>query len=127
MLTLLEDGIVALPIHDSFVVRSSFYSYLETTMKDCFFNVTGSSANVSLGVVKNNNHFGLTEQEVLQQQSTNTAELDLRINHPSLNELESGSDHFDIVSGRDTFDLIFNENQSIMNKYLSSFELAKQG
>jgi len=96
-------------------------------MKDCFFNVTGSSANVSLGIVKNNNHFGLTEQEVLQQQSTNTAELDLRINHPSLNELESGIDHFDIVSSKDTFDLIFNKNQSIMNTYLSSFELAKQG
>ena len=56
-----------------------------------------------------------------------SAELDLRINHPSLNELESGIDHFDIVSSKDTFDLIFNKNQSIMNTYLSSFELAKQG
>jgi hypothetical protein len=56
-----------------------------------------------------------------------SAELDLRINHPSLNELESVNDHVDIVSGRDTFDLIFNKNQSIMNEYLSSFELAKQG
>ena len=91
------------------IVRAGFYSYLETTMKDCFFNVTGSTANVSLGIVKNNNHFGLTEQEVLQQQSTITAELELRIENPSLNELESGSDHFDIVSSTDTFDLIFNK------------------
>ena len=58
---------------------------------------------------------------------SNTAELELRIENPSLNELENGSDQFDIVSGKDTFDLIFNENQAIMNKYLSSFELARQG
>ena len=127
MLTLLEDGIVALPIHDSFVVRSGFYSHLEATMKDRFFNVTGSKANISLGIVKNNNHFGLTEQEVLQQQNAYSAELELRIENSSLNELENGSDHLDIVSGKDTFDLIFNENQAIMNKYLSSFELARQG
>ena len=58
---------------------------------------------------------------------SNTAELELRIENSSLNELENGSDHLDIVSGKDTFDFIFNENQAIMNKYLSSFELARQG
>ena len=58
---------------------------------------------------------------------SNTAELELRIENPSLNELENGSDHLDIVSGKDTVDLIFNENHAIMNNYLSSFELARQG
>ena len=58
---------------------------------------------------------------------SNTAQLELRIENPSLNELENGSDHLDIVSGKDTFDLIFNENLAIMNNYLSSFELARQG
>ena len=58
---------------------------------------------------------------------SNTAELELRIENPSLNELENGSDHLDIVSCKDTVDFIFNEKQAIMNKYLSSFELARQG
>jgi hypothetical protein len=57
---------------------------------------------------------------------SNTAELELRIENPSLNELENGSDHFDIVSGKDTFDLIFTKDQSIMNKYLLSFQTAQQ-
>jgi predicted nuclease of restriction endonuclease-like (RecB) superfamily len=96
-------------------------------MRDVFFEMTGSTANLSPSVVKNNNHFGLTEQEVLEQQQANTAELELRLKTPSQDELVDGSDHLDIISGSDTFDLIFTEEEPIMDKYLLSFLKAQQG
>jgi hypothetical protein len=127
MLRLIDEGIVALPIHDSFIVRAGYQSYLEATMRDVFYEIAGSTANLSSGVVKNNDHFGLTEQEVLQQQRANSAELELRIKTSSPNELVGGQDHLDIVTGKDTFDLIFTEEESIMDRYLLSYLKAQQG
>lgn len=56
-----------------------------------------------------------------------SAELELRLKTPSQDKLVDGKDHFNIVSGKDTFDLIFTEEESIMDKYLLPFLEAQQG
>ena len=37
MKEMMADGILVLPIHDSFIVRSGFQQYLETTMREAFY------------------------------------------------------------------------------------------
>ena len=110
MLDLLKEEVVVLPVHDSFIVPAGYQSALEASMKHHFDLLTGSTAIVDAEVVKTNNHFGLTNEEVLQLSAT---------------EDESVG----VVAGDDTWQVVVNSQQRITTKYLTSWEqwLASDG
>ena len=79
-------------------------------MKHHFNLLTGSTAIVDAEVVKTNDHFGLTNEEVLQLQTT---------------EDESVG----VVAGVDTWQAVVDSQQKITTNYLTSWEqwLASDG
>ena len=66
MLMLANEGILALPIHDSFIVRAGYISYLNQAMKQAFKEITGQSITVNAEIIKNPEHFGLSKDEVIE-------------------------------------------------------------
>ena len=110
MLDLLKEDVVVLPVHDSFIVPAGYPSALEASMKHHFNLLTGSTAIVDAEVVKTNDHFGLTNEEVLQLQTT---------------EDESVG----VVAGVDTWQVVVDSQQKITTNYLTSWEqwLASDG
>ena len=110
MLDLLKEDVVVLPVHESFVFPAGYQSALEASMKHHFNLLTGSTAIVDAEAVKTNEHFGLTNEEVLQLQIT---------------EDESVG----VVAGVDTWQAVVDSQQSIATNYLTSWEqwLASDG
>jgi hypothetical protein len=110
MLELLEQDVVVLPVHDSFIVPAGYQSALEASMKHHFNLLTGSTAIVEAEVVKTDDHYGVTAEEVLQLQAA---------------EDESVG----VVAGVETWKLVVGGHQRITTKYLTSWEqwLASDG
>jgi hypothetical protein len=110
MLELLEQDVVVLPVHDSFIVPAGYQSALEASMKHHFNLLTGSTAIVKAEVVKTDDHYGVTAEEVLQLQAA---------------EDESVG----VVAGVETWKLVVGGHQRITTKYLTSWEqwLASDG
>jgi len=65
MLDLLEQDVVVLPIHDSFIVRLGFANDLRESMQRNFKEVTGLDVGLDTDIVKVNGSFGMTTEEVL--------------------------------------------------------------
>jgi len=65
ILDLLEQDVVVLPIHDSFIVRLGFANDLRESMQRNFKEVTGLDVGLDTDIVKNNRSFGMTTEEVL--------------------------------------------------------------
>jgi len=65
MLDLLEQDVVVLPIHDSFIVRLGFINDLRASMQRNFKEVTGLDVGLDTDIVKVDNSFGMTTEEVL--------------------------------------------------------------
>ena len=72
MLKMFKDGIVCLPIHDSFLVPSGYHQILSSVMKDSFREITGADISVDLDIVRTDQHFGKTKDEILQQQQSDS-------------------------------------------------------
>jgi len=70
MLKMFKDGIVCLPIHDSFLVPSGYHQILSSVMKDTFKEITGADISVDLDIVRTDQHFGMTKEEILEQQQS---------------------------------------------------------
>ena len=66
MLMLINQGILALPIHDSFIVRAGYIPHLNQAMKQAFKEITGQNITVNVEMIKNSEHFGLTKDEVIK-------------------------------------------------------------
>ena len=103
MLDFLREDVVVLPVHDSFIVPVGFKMALEASMKDHFNLLTGSDISVEAEVVKLDEHFGLSKDEVLDLEA-------------------SGDESLGIVSGTDTWDVLIDNKQRITTKYLSSWD-----
>ena len=103
MLELLEQDVVVLPVHDSFIVPAGYQSALEASMKHHFNLLTGSTAIVEAEVVKTDDHYGMKAEEVLQLQAT---------------EDESVG----VVAGVETWKLVVGGHQRVTTKYLTSWE-----
>ena len=101
MRTMQEDGIVALPIHDSFRVRAGYQKWLEVVMEAAFRAVTGASVATDADGPRLSKHFGMSKDRFKEVEKEH-------------NQDES-SGIFN-VSDLD-FDTLFKE--TIMKKYLS--------
>jgi len=65
ILDLLEQDVIVLPIHDSFIIRLGFANDLRESMQRNFKEVTGLDVGLDTDIVKANNSFGMTTDEVL--------------------------------------------------------------
>ena len=99
MLHYLEDGIVVLPVHDSFIIRCGFESDLGRTMINKFKEVVGFGTKVKA--------IGPLLPEHFYNPPTTTASTD-----PSEG----------IVAGTDLWNLIIDKSSEIYNEYLRSWE-----
>lgn len=61
MTTMQEDGIVALPIHDSFLVRTGYQQWLEVVMEAAFRAVTGATIATDADGPRLSKHFGMSK------------------------------------------------------------------
>ena len=97
MLSLLREGIVGLPIHDSFIVRCGYELSLRTQMKSSFKKIVKANINVKATGPLISEHFN-KNIDVVEESS--------KIN---------------ILSGKDTWELLIDTSNSIHEKYLSSW------
>ena len=65
MLDLLEQDVVVLPIHDSFIIRLGFANDLRESMQRNFKAVTGLDVGLDTDIVKSDSLFGMTADEVV--------------------------------------------------------------
>jgi hypothetical protein len=56
-----DDGIVALPIHDSFRVRAGYQQWLTTVMEAAFRAVTGATVATDADGPRLSKHFGMSK------------------------------------------------------------------
>lgn len=104
MLELMKEDIVVLPVHDSFIVPAGYQSTLEASMNYHFDRITGSSSIVEAELVKTDEHFGMSSDELLELQNQ---------------EGESVG----ITNGEQTLEAVVGYQHRIMSKYLASWEL----
>tara|TARA_R100000808_G_C2090257_1_gene110932 strand:- start:46 stop:801 length:756 start_codon:yes stop_codon:yes gene_type:complete len=103
MLDLWEADIVVLPVHDSFIVTAGFQMALVSSMKHHFNLLTGSDITVETEMVKLDEHFGLSKDELL--------------------DLEAAAERsFSMLSVKETWDALLNNEKKITTKYLISWE-----
>ena len=98
---MLLDGIVCLPIHDSFLVPSGYTQVLSSVMKETFRDITGAEVSVDTDIVKTDQQFGWDKGDVLDQQSSDP---------------EVG-----IVRGTETWDNLREERNRLTTKFLQSW------
>ena len=67
MLDLLEQDVVVLPIHDSFIIRLGFANDLRESMQRNFKEVTGLDVGLDTDIVKVDSSFGMTADEVVSR------------------------------------------------------------
>ena len=103
MLKMFRDGIVCLPIHDSFLVPSGYHQILSSVMKDTFREITGAEISVDLDIVRTDQLYGKTKEEILQQQ---------------LSDPEVG-----ILSGSETWGVLKNEQKKLTTKFIQSWRV----
>jgi hypothetical protein len=63
ILEMLKEGIVVLPIHDSFRVRAGYQQWVTKVMEAAFCDLTGAEISVEADIIKDDHHFGLTPPE----------------------------------------------------------------
>ena len=65
MLDLLEQDVVVLPIHDSFLIRLGFANDLRESMQRNFKEVTGLDVGLDTDIIKSDSSFGMTADQVI--------------------------------------------------------------
>jgi hypothetical protein len=103
MLKMFRDGIVCLPIHDSFLVPSGYHQVLSSVMKDTFREITGAEISVDLDIVKTDQLYGLKKDEILEKQKSDP---------------EVG-----ILSGSETWGVLKNEQKKLTTKFIQSWRV----
>lgn len=103
MLKMFRDGIVCLPIHDSFLVPSGYHQILSSVMKDTFREITGADISVDLDIVKTDQLYGLKKDEILEKQKSDP---------------EVG-----ILSGSETWGVLKNEQKKLTTKFIQSWRV----
>jgi hypothetical protein len=103
MLELMKEDVVVLPVHDSFIVPVGYQSALVSSMNYHFNQLTGSRSIVEAELVKTDEHFGMSSDEVLELQ-------------------DQGGESVGVTNGTETWDSVIGDQQRIMSKYLTSWE-----
>ena len=81
MKTMQADGIVVLPIHDSFLVRTGYQQWLKVVMEAAFKDVTGGIVATDADGPRLSKHFALSKEEFISDESNgivNGSSLDLK-------------------------------------------------
>ena len=104
MRTMQEDGIVALPIHDSFRVRAGYQKWLKVVMEAAFKAVTGAVVATEADGPRLSKHFGMSKGRFKEVEKEH-------------NQDESSS-IFNVITL--DYETLFKE--TIMKKYLSYWE-----
>ena len=91
MKEMMAEGILVLPIHDSFIVRSGFQQHLEKTMIDAFYTHLERWVSTSVDGTRLSKHFGLKNEdfEVIRpsdQDIVNLASVNIHSNKSSVME-----------------------------------------
>jgi hypothetical protein len=97
MLSLLYEGVVVLPIHDSFIVRYGYEPSLKAQMKSSFKKIIKAIINVKATGPLLPEHF-----------------------NKNIDVLSESKKH-NIIAGKDTWELLIDTSNSIHEKYLSSW------
>lgn len=105
MLKMIKQNSIALPIHDSFIVRLRDRGMLLNAMKESCLEIIGLEINTTSEYIKTKVQFGLTKEEVIDLNK----------------DIKAG-----IISSTNTWKLL-SKAPSIMDKYLSSFEAFNAG
>lgn len=103
MLRMLKDGIVCLPIHDSFLVPSGYHQVLSSVMKDTFREITGAEISVDLDIVKTDQLYGLKKDEILEKQKSDP---------------EVG-----ISGGQESWETLVQHQQKLTTKFIQSWRV----
>lgn len=106
MLTMIDNDAITLPIHDSFIVRLRDKSLLQYAMNKACNEIIGFSIDTTEEYTKNAEHFNMPEEEVIM--------------------LSNDPENM-VVNAKELKDSILNKPQTIMEKYLASFEGYKAG
>lgn len=105
MKTMKSDGIVVLPIHDSFIVRTGYQSWLQMVMESSFETLTNGLVSSDSDGARLPKHFGLTKEQFKVEE-----------------EKLSRDPAEGILAGRD-LDFEALSKETIMKNYLSYWEL----
>ena len=106
MLTMINSDTITLPIHDSFIVRLKDKPLLQYAMNKACNEIIGFSIDTTEEYIKNAEHFNMPKEDVVT--------------------LSSDPENM-VVNAKELKDSILNKPQTIMEKYLASFEGYKAG
>jgi hypothetical protein len=104
MKTMQADGIVVLPIHDSFIVRTGYQSWLEQVMEAAFRAIPGGLVSTDADGPRLSKHFGMSKDRFKEVEKEHNQDESSGIFN--VNDLD--------------FETLFKE--TIMEKYLSYWE-----
>ena len=104
MKTMQADGIVVLPIHDSFLVRTGYQGWLEVVMEAAFRAITGGLVSTDADGPRLSKHFGMSKDRFKEAEKEHNQDESSGIFN--VNDLD--------------FEILFKE--TIMKKYLSYWE-----
>ena len=104
MLEMMYEGVLVLPIHDSFIIRVGYKTWLNEAMKRVFKELTGSKIGVSYSYVKSNEYFGKSNEEI-----------DQLVEDPANS----------IVTLKEIIEELSRRERSMMDNYIESWEHAR--
>ena len=99
MKEMMAEGILVLPIHDSFIVRIGFQQHLETTMRAAFYAHLERWVSTSVDGTRLSKHFSLEKEDFVQL-------------HPTNNDIVN-------LASVD----IYSNDSSVMESYVSSWQI----
>jgi len=106
MWTMMEEGIVILPIHDSFCVRLGYRQWLESVMKHTFESLVAAEVGVDSSYSKNDDYFGLKRQEI-----------ELKVE-----AIEDEAERMGVVNADKLYSQLRDRESDVMDSFLQSWD-----
>jgi hypothetical protein len=102
---MMAQGVLVLPIHDSFIVRDGYEAELNEAMLEAYKHYTGAIGKVSADYPRLPEHFGMNDEEFNNEQ-----------------ERLRGDPSHGVVGVEDTEERVLGQTYSIMDGYVASWE-----
>ena len=106
MLKMMHEGVVVLPIHDSFCVRLGYRQWLETVMRDSFQELLRAEVGVDASYSKSNEYFGLDKEEISKK----------------IDEIEDEGERMGVLSPDKVWSALEHRQSGLMDRFLGSWE-----
>ena len=106
MLKMMHEGVVVLPIHDSFCVRLGYRQWLETVMRDSFQELLRAEVGVDASYSKSNEYFGLNKEEISKK----------------IDEIEDEGERMGVLSPDKVWSALEHRQSGLMDRFLGSWE-----